>query len=72
MKVKVNLSIDEATVAEARAHGLNMSKLAEGALAKASKAARNAAWVKENQAALHAYARQIEEEGCALAEYRRF
>lgn len=72
MKAKLNLSVEKSIVEEARAHGINISSVAEDAIAKANKRARNEAWVAENRDALDAYARQIEEEGPALKKYRRF
>jgi len=72
MRSKLSIVIDPRTAEEARALGVNMSRVAEAAIAAANKAERNRRWVAENRAALDAYARQIEEEGCALAPYRQF
>jgi antitoxin CcdA len=72
MRAKLSLTIESGVVAEARALGVNMSRVAEQAIADANKAARNRAWVAANRAKLDAYARQIAEEGCALTRFRRF
>lgn len=72
MKSKVNLTIENGVAADARALGLNMSKLAEEAIAEAIKLERNRLWMKENKAALSAYAKEIEEEGLPLDKYRQF
>ena len=44
MRVKVNLSIDEGVTREARALGLNMSRVAEAAIAEAARLERNRRW----------------------------
>jgi antitoxin CcdA len=72
MRAKVNLSIDEAVSREARELGVNMSRVAETAIAEAARLERNRRWRQENQAALDAYAREIEREGPALARFRSF
>lgn len=71
-KARVNLSIADEVAGEARALGLNMSALAEDAIAAAVKAERNRRWRAENRAALEAYDAQVAAEGPALARYRRF
>lgn len=72
MKAKLNLTIDPEVAAEARALGINMSDVAEKAIAGASKAERNRRWVEENRAALDAYAAEVERDGVLLAKYRTF
>ena len=57
---------------EARALGLNMSRVAEEAIADASRVERNRRWIAENRAALDAYAAEIAREGLPLAAHRRF
>lgn len=71
-RVKVNLTIDAAVSAEARALGLNMSRLAEDAIAAAAREARNRKWREENREAIDAYAREIEKTGLSLARFRSF
>ncbi len=72
MRAKVNLSIETAVAAEARALGLNMSRVAEAAIAEAARVERNRRWREENHAELEAYAREIDREGPALARFRSF
>ena len=71
-RVKVNLTVDADIAEEARALGLNMSRLAETAIAEAAKAERNRLWREENRAALDAYAEEVAREGVPLASYRTF
>lgn len=71
-RVKVNLTLDADVAEEARALGLNMSRLAETAIAEAAKAERNRLWREENRAALEAYAEEVAREGLPLASYRTF
>lgn len=71
-RIKVNLTVDAEVAEEARALGLNMSRLAEAAIAEATKAERNRRWREENRAALEAYAEEVAREGLALASYRTF
>ena len=72
MRAKVNLSIEDAVVREARALGVNMSRVAEAAIADAARMERNRRWREENREALEQYAREIERDGPALARYRTF
>jgi antitoxin CcdA len=71
-RVKVNLTLDATVAADARALGLNMSRLAEAAIAEAAKAERNRQWRAENQAAIAAYADEVTREGLPLARFRTF
>ena len=71
-RIKVNLTVDAEVAEEARALGLNMSRLAEAAIAEATKAERNRLWREENRAALEAYTEEVAREGLALASYRTF
>lgn len=72
MRSKVNLTLDTKVSAEARQLGLNMSRLAEEAIASAVKEERNRLWREQNKDALEAYGREIEREGLALSQYRSF
>lgn len=72
MRAKLNLTIDRATAEEARALGVNMSRVSEAAIAAASKAERNRRWAEANRDALAAYAARIAAEGPALARFRLF
>lgn len=71
-RVKVNLTLDADVAETARALGLNMSRLAEAAIAEAAKIERNRLWRAENQSAINAYADEIAKEGLLLAQYRSF
>lgn len=71
-RVKVNLTLDSEVAEAARTLGLNMSRLAEAAIAEATKAERNRLWREENRAALEAYAEEVAREGLPLASYRTF
>jgi len=71
-RVKVNLTLDAEVAAMARALGLNMSRLAEAAIAEATKAERNRLWREENRAANAAYAEELAREGLPLAGFRTF
>ena len=72
MRAKVNLSIDEGVTREARALGLNMSRVAEAAIAEAARLERNRRWREENRGALEAYEQEIAREGLPLARFRSF
>ncbi len=65
-RIKVNLTLDAAVIAEARALGLNMSRLAEAAIAEAAKAERNRLWRAANAAAIDAYAGDVARDGLPL------
>ena len=71
-RVKVNLALDADVAETARVLGLNMSRLAEAAIAEAAKIERNRLWRLENQAAISAYADEVSNEGLPLAKYRSF
>lgn len=72
VRAKVNLSIDDAVTREARELGVNMSRVAEAAIAEAARIERNRRWREENRGALEAYAREVECEGLPLARFRSF
>ena len=71
-RAKVNLTLDTSVTEEARELGLNMSRLAEIAIANAAKIERNRIWREENREALEAYAKEVEKNGLPLAKYRTF
>lgn len=71
-RVKVNLTLDADVAETARSLGLNMSRLAEAAIAEAAKVERNRRWREENSAAISAYADEVAQEGLPLARYRSF
>ena len=67
MRSKVNLSIDDSAVPEAREFGVKNSRVAETARLE-----RNRRWREENREALEAYAGEMEQGGLALARFRSF
>lgn len=71
-RVKVNLTIDATITREARALGVNMSRVAEAAIAEAGRIERNRRWRAENRAAIDAYAAEVESGGLPLARFRSF
>jgi antitoxin CcdA len=72
MRTKVNLSIEDSITREARELGVNMSRVAEAAIAEAARHERNRRWREDNRAALEAYAREVAREGLPLARFRSF
>jgi antitoxin CcdA len=72
LRSKVNLSIAAEVAREARDLGINMSRVAEAAIAEAARLERNRRWREANRAALEAYAREVERDGPALARFRSF
>jgi len=72
MRTKIALSVDPGVVAEAKALGMNLSRVAEGALLAAIRERRNRQWQEEHGAALAAYAREVERDGLPLEPYRLF
>ncbi|MBS0573357.1 MAG: type II toxin-antitoxin system CcdA family antitoxin [Proteobacteria bacterium] len=71
-RIKVNLTLDAEVAETARALGLNMSRLAEQAIAEATKAERNRLWRAETRAANAAYAEEVARDGLPLAAWRSF
>lgn len=71
-RIKVNLTLDAEVAETARALGLNMSRLAEQAIAEAAKAERNRLWREENRQANLAYAEELAREGLPLTAFRTF
>lgn len=71
-RVKVNLTLNAEVAENARALGLNMSRLAEAAIADATKAERNRLWREENAEKIASYAEEVARDGLALAPYRSF
>jgi antitoxin CcdA len=67
----INVSLNEALVAEAKALGINISRAAESGLEQAVKNARDAKWLEENRAAIEAHNAWVEEHGLILDEYRQ-
>ena len=71
-RVKVNLTLQADVAESARALGLNMSRVAEAAIAEAAKAERNRMWREQNAAAIVAYGEEVARDGLPLARFRSF
>lgn len=71
-KRATNVSIDSGVIDAAKARGLNISQIAEAALAREIDAARTRQWQEENRAAIEAWNDWVDEHGLPLAEYRQF
>ena len=71
-RIKVNLTLDAEITETARALGLNMSRLAEKAIAEATKAERNRLWREETRSANAAYAEEVARSGLPLGTFRTF
>ena len=71
-RIKVNLTLDAQVAEDARALGLNMSRLAEAAISDAAKAERNRLWRTQNAAAIATYADEVAQDGLPLARFRSF
>ena len=71
-RVKVSLTLDADVAEMARSLGLNMSRLAEAAIADASRVERNRRWRAENQPSIAAYAEEVAKDGLPLAAFRSF
>ena len=69
---RVNLTLDQALVDEARALGVGISQASNQGLAAAVKTARSARWLEENRPALDAYNEWVAKNGLPLAKYRMF
>lgn len=69
---KVNLTLDSEVAREARALGLNMSRLAEAAIADGARVERNRLWRERNRGALEAYAEEVARQGLPLTRFRSF
>lgn len=72
LRNRVNLSIEAEVAREARDLGINMSRVAEAAIAEAARLERNRRWREANRVALEDYAREVERDGPALARFRSF
>lgn len=69
---RVNLTLEQALVDEAKALGVSISQASNQGLAAAVKKARCEKWLEENRAALHSYNDWVEKNGIPLAKYRMF
>ena len=62
-KVRVNLTLDEALVAQAKAACVNLSAVAEEAIRFRTRAEEMRIWSEQNREAVAAWNKRIEEEG---------
>jgi antitoxin CcdA len=69
-KKAINVSIDPALAAEAKAAGLNVSSVLEAALNAELKAVREAQWKVENKAAIDESNAELERNGLWCDAYR--
>jgi antitoxin CcdA len=70
MRSKMTLMIETCVLEEAHNLGLNMSRVAEEAIAHANKLERNWRWNEENRKAMEARNAYVEKHGIPLSEYR--
>ena len=68
----VNLSIDAALLAEAKALKVNVSRAAEAGIAEAVRKEKERRWKEENREAIEGWNRYFEENGLPFSEYRGF
>ncbi len=68
----LNLSIDTGIVDAARAEGVNLSQVSEGALRLAAREAHDARWKNDNRAWIDAHRKWVEENELPLERYRLF
>jgi antitoxin CcdA len=59
-------------VAEAKKLGINISRVAEGSIAKAVTEEKTRLWKIENPAAIEAWNEYVERNGLPLTKYRQF
>lgn len=69
-KKAINVSIDPAIAAEAKAAGINMSCVLERALQAELKSVREAQWKADNREAIESMNAHVEKHGLPLAKYR--
>jgi antitoxin CcdA len=68
----VNLSLDEGVIESARAAGVNMSKISEGALRREVQRIRDVQWQEDNREWIKANNAWVEKNGLPLERYRLF
>lgn len=67
-----NSSLDETSVSEVRHLNINLSRAAEGGIARAVKTERERLWRLENARAIAEMNDHIDRNGLPLAEHRQF
>lgn len=68
----VNLTLDAALVADAKALGMNLSRAVEEALRAKVSAEKGRRWAEENREAIKATNARVEREGLWSDDYRLF
>lgn len=68
----INLSIDPVVLADAKALGINISRVCESALAAQVQQLRREQWLAENREAMDDYNAYVEANGLPLAHLRQF
>lgn len=63
LRQRVNISLRASTVEEARALGLNLSRLTEESLQRAIREEKGRRWAEENREAIEYHRRRIERDG---------
>jgi antitoxin CcdA len=71
-KRAVNLTVDSALLARARAQNINLSATLERALEDALRTSRRERWLAENAPAIAAYNAQVDEHGAFADTLRSF
>lgn len=71
-KKPTNVSVDEALLTAAKAHGINLSQTLEEALAAKLRRLEQEKWLEENREGLENYNRYIEKYGLFSEGRRRF
>jgi antitoxin CcdA len=71
-KKPTNVSLNQDLVRAAKAYGLNVSRIAEAALAEAVRARAEQAWLEQNAGALDAYNEKLSLRGPFSDRHRRF
>ena len=67
-----NVSLDPRLVADAKAHGVNVSRACESGLVLELKRVREDRWKAENTSAIDGWNDWVREKGLPLEKYRQF
>lgn len=68
----VNLSVRQDVMEQAKALGINVSQVAESALAREIRRIQEAQWLEENADAIEEYNQRVDEKGMYIEDLRRF
>ena len=71
-KKATNLSVNSDLLSQAKALGINISAVLEQSLAEHVKKLKAQAWVRENQSAIQAYNKHVEQHGTFGEDLRSF